>query len=90
MATHAEVSYVVEEDDGCGGVWIDGFAEQCTDDDLGSAGFADDTAAEVIEFALQALDTSWQISCSEIRSTGNDDARRFSLRVGVDYLNPSV
>jgi len=55
MSAHSEVADIVEEDYACGGVWIDGFAEERADDNLRSSRFADDSAAEVIEFALEAL-----------------------------------
>jgi hypothetical protein len=90
MPAHSKVSDVVEEDHGGGGFRIDGFAEERANDDLRSAWFTDDSAPEVIEFALKALHPARQISCSEIRSTGNDDTRRLPFGVGVNYLNPAL
>ncbi len=90
MPAHAEISDIVEEDNRCGGLRIDWFAEERADDDLRSSRFTDDAAAKMIEFALKALEPAWQISCSEIRSTCNDDARRLPFRVGVNYFYPSL
>jgi hypothetical protein len=90
MSTHAQVSDIVEEDDGCGGLWIDWFAEECANDNLRSSRFTDYAATEMIEFALKTLEPAWQISCAEIRSTRNHDTRRLPLSVGVNYFYPSI
>jgi hypothetical protein len=55
VSAHAEVPDIIEEDHGCRGLWIDGFAEEGTDDDLRSTRFTHDTAPEVIEITLEPL-----------------------------------
>jgi hypothetical protein len=90
VAAHSEVSDIVEEDDSGGGCGIDWFAEECSDDDLGSAGFADDSAAEMIEFGLKPLHSIGKISGAEIGATCNNDSRWFPFRVGVDDLDPGI
>jgi hypothetical protein len=55
VSAHAEVPDIIEEDHGRRGLWIDGFAEEGTDDDLRSTRFTHDTAPEVIEITLEPL-----------------------------------
>ena len=90
MTAHSEVPDVVEEDHGGGGLWIDGFAEERADDNLRSARFTDDAAPEVVEFEMKALYPAWQISCSEIGPSGNDDACRLPFGMGINYLDPAL
>jgi hypothetical protein len=90
VPTHAKVPNIIEEDHARSGLWIDGFAEKRADYNFRSAWFANHSTPKVIEFALQTLEPILHISCSEIRSTGNDNARRFSFCVGIDCLNPSL
>jgi hypothetical protein len=89
MPAHSEVPDIVEEDHPCGGLWINGFTEERSDDDFRSTRFTYDSAPEVIEFAAKVLQPGWQTSCSEIRSTGNDNTRRLPFGVGVNYFNPA-
>jgi len=90
VAAHSEVSDIVEEDDSGGGCGIDWFAEECADDDFGSAGFTDDSAAEMIEFGMKTAHSIGKISSAEIGATCNDDSRWFPFRVGVDDLDTAI
>jgi hypothetical protein len=90
MPAHPEVADIVEEDDSCGGLGVDGFAEKCTDDDLRSARFTNDSAAEVIEFALKTLHAAWEIAGPEIRTSCYNDTRRFPFGVGINDLNRAI
>jgi hypothetical protein len=90
MSAHSEVADIVEEDYASGGVWIDGIAEECADNNFRTPRFADDSAAKVIEFAPEALEPTHQIAGSEIGSTGDDNARRFTFCMGVNYFDPSL
>jgi hypothetical protein len=55
VPAHSEISNVIEKDYGCGGVWVDGFAEERANDNLRSTRFTDDSAPERIEFAPEAI-----------------------------------
>jgi hypothetical protein len=90
MPTHSKVSDVVEENYGGRRLWIDWFAKKRADDNLRTTRFTNNSAPELIEFALQTFYPAWQISCSEIRPTGNDNTRRLPFGVGVNYFNPAL
>jgi len=90
VAAHSEVSDIVEEDDSGCGFGIDWFAEERSDDDFGSAGFADDSAAEMIEFGLKTPHSIGKIFGAEIGSTCDDNSRWFPFRVGVDDLDTAI
>src|ERR1700733_3651999 len=68
MPAHPKVADIVEEDDACRGLRIDGFTEECANDDLRSAWFTNDPTSEVIEFALKTLYAAGEIAGSEIRA----------------------
>jgi hypothetical protein len=90
MPAHSEIPNVVKEDHSCCRAGIDGFAEERADDDFRPTRFTYHSGAEVIEFTLKALYPVGQVSCPEIRSTGNDDTRRLPFGVGVNYFNPAL
>jgi len=86
VAAHAEIAYVIEEDDARGRFGIDGIAEQGTDDDLRTSRFADDASAEVVEFLAKSFPAFSQGSVAEIGSPRDNHTRRLPFRVGVDDI----
>ena len=90
MAAHTEVSDVVEEDHAGGAVAIDGLAEECSDDDVGTAGFGYYGGTEVVVVAAKTLEAFGERAFAEVGGSGNHEARRLAAGVRIDDTNFSV
>jgi hypothetical protein len=90
VSAHPQISNIVEKDHSCRGLWINGFAEKRSDNNLGAPRFTNYAAPEIVELTPQKAQPLRHISCSEIRTTGNDNSRRFAFGMGINYLNRSL
>ena len=87
MPAHAEIADVVEEDDAGRAARIDRRTQQRPDHHIRPARFIDDGGAITIEVGTKALAPLGEGAAAEVRSAGDDDARRLAAGVGVDDLD---
>ena len=85
VATHSEVSDVVKEDDSGGTSGIDGFAEQGSDDHVGTARFVDDGGAKIVVPGSKNGEPVMKRSISQVRAATDDQAGGLTSSVGIDH-----
>ena len=84
MSAHSEIADVVEEDNSRGTGAVFRFHQQSTDDDIGAAWFVDDGGAERIKLALEYPASLGDGTGAQIRTAGENHARRLASGVGID------
>jgi len=84
VSAHAEVADIIEEDHAGRTGSIDWFTEQRTDHNVGAARFVDNCGTKFIVLTAEALKAIGQGAGSEVRTSTDHQAGRFSARVGVD------
>src|SRR5437867_4941598 len=86
VATHAEITNIVEEDNARGARVIVRFANQRADEHFGAAWFVDDGGAKIVVLLAEDPEPVGQAAGTEVRPSTDDDARRFAGGVGIDDL----
>ena len=84
VTAHLEISGVVEKDRGCGAGRIGRRAEDCADERVRAARFADDCGAEAIKIFLQSLALLLQRAAAKVRATFDNNTCRLARGVRVD------
>src|SRR5687767_11757953 len=83
MPTHAEVADIVEEDDARRARGIDRLADERPDKQVRAARFEDHGATEIVEPFAEELHAVGERTRAQLRSAGDDHARRLAGGVGV-------
>ena len=90
MATHAEVSDVVEEDDAGGAVMIDRLAEERSDDDVRTARLGYNCGSKGVVVAAETLEAVGERAFAEVGGSGDYEARGLTPGVRIDDTNFAV
>ena len=84
VAAHAEVAYVVEEDDPGDAVRMLRGAQQGADEDVRAAGLGDNAAAEVRELRAKLVETLGHCGSGQFRTAGEHEASRLACGMRVE------
>jgi hypothetical protein len=87
MATHVQVTSVVEKDDACCTGWIGRLTKEATDQDIGSSRLVNDGRTKLIEAIAKGQESFRKRAATKIRATVDDDPSRLAAGMGVDDTN---
>ena len=87
MATHVQITGIIEEDDACCTGWIGRLTEKAADEDVGSSRLINDGRANLIEAIAKDQEPFRKRATAKIRAALDDDPSRLATGMGVDDTN---
>ena len=87
VTAHAQVSHIIEENHAGSASRIHRLTQQSADDDVGTAGFIHNRAAEVIVLSTESFQPGAERAASQIRAAADHQASGLSSGMGIDHPN---